>query len=61
MRPLDTVTQNPDTSEFSRSGRFNRSRLTQRLFALIYAVGRLVTVLLSNDATAVVLTPAAIT
>ena len=29
-----------------------------RLFALIYAVGTLVTVLLSNDATAVVLTPA---
>ncbi len=30
----------------------------QRLFLLIYAVGILVTVLLSNDATAVVLTPA---
>src|SRR5579862_9317329 len=30
----------------------------QRLFALIYAVGTVVTVLLSNDATAVVLTPA---
>src|SRR6516225_8114182 len=30
----------------------------QRLFALTYAVGTLVTVLLSNDATAVVLTPA---
>ena len=30
----------------------------QRLFALIYAVGVIVTVLLSNDATAVVLTPA---
>src|SRR5437879_3718516 len=30
----------------------------QRLFALVYAVGTLVTVLLSNDATAVVLTPA---
>ena len=30
----------------------------QRLFWLIYAVGTLVTVLLSNDATAVVLTPA---
>jgi arsenical pump membrane protein len=30
----------------------------QRLFTLIYAVGTLVTVLLSNDATAVVLTPA---
>ena len=29
-----------------------------RLFALVYAVGTLVTVLLSNDATAVVLTPA---
>src|SRR3984885_10520297 len=31
----------------------------QRLFALVYAVGTVVTVLLSNDATAVVLTPAA--
>ncbi len=30
----------------------------QRLFALVYAVGIVVTVLLSNDATAVVLTPA---
>ena len=30
----------------------------RRLFALIYAVGTLVTMLLSNDATAVVLTPA---
>jgi arsenical pump membrane protein len=30
----------------------------QRLFALVYAVGTVVTVLLSNDATAVVLTPA---
>jgi arsenical pump membrane protein len=30
----------------------------QRLFALVYAVGTAVTVLLSNDATAVVLTPA---
>ena len=30
----------------------------QRLFALVYAVGILVTVFLSNDATAVVLTPA---
>jgi len=30
----------------------------RRLFALVYAVGILVTVLLSNDATAVVLTPA---
>ena len=30
----------------------------QRLFVLVYAVGTLVTVLLSNDATAVVLTPA---
>jgi arsenical pump membrane protein len=30
----------------------------QRLFTLVYAVGTLVTVLLSNDATAVVLTPA---
>jgi len=30
----------------------------QRLFMLVYAVGTLVTVLLSNDATAVVLTPA---
>jgi arsenical pump membrane protein len=30
----------------------------QRLFLLIYAVGTLVTVLLSNDATAIVLTPA---
>jgi arsenical pump membrane protein len=30
----------------------------QRLFALIYVVGTIVTVLLSNDATAVVLTPA---
>ena len=30
----------------------------QRLFLLIYAVGILVTVLLSNDATAIVLTPA---
>lgn len=30
----------------------------QRLFVLIYAVGILVTVLLSNDATAIVLTPA---
>src|SRR5439155_7967774 len=30
----------------------------QRLFALVYAVGTIVTVLLSNDATAVVLTPA---
>jgi arsenical pump membrane protein len=30
----------------------------QRLFALIYAVGTAVTILLSNDATAVVLTPA---
>jgi MFS family permease len=30
----------------------------QRLFALVYAVGTLVTVFLSNDATAVVLTPA---
>lgn len=30
----------------------------RRLFALVYAVGTLVTVLLSNDATAVVLTPA---
>jgi len=30
----------------------------QRLFALVYGVGILVTVLLSNDATAVVLTPA---
>ena len=29
----------------------------QRLFALVYAVGTVVTVLLSNDATAVVLTP----
>ena len=30
----------------------------QRLFLLVYAVGILVTVLLSNDATAIVLTPA---
>ncbi|WP_316214776.1 MULTISPECIES: arsenic transporter [unclassified Bradyrhizobium] len=30
----------------------------QRLFLLVYAVGTLVTVLLSNDATAIVLTPA---
>ena len=30
----------------------------QRLFMLVYAVGTVVTVLLSNDATAVVLTPA---
>src|SRR5580698_1264366 len=30
----------------------------QRLFALVYAVGTIVTVFLSNDATAVVLTPA---
>jgi arsenical pump membrane protein len=30
----------------------------QRLFALVYAVGTVVTVLMSNDATAVVLTPA---
>ncbi len=30
----------------------------QRLFLLIYIVGTLVTVLLSNDATAIVLTPA---
>jgi arsenical pump membrane protein len=30
----------------------------QRLFALVYAVGTVVTILLSNDATAVVLTPA---
>jgi arsenical pump membrane protein len=30
----------------------------QRLFALVYAVGTVVTVFLSNDATAVVLTPA---
>jgi arsenical pump membrane protein len=30
----------------------------QRLFALVYAVGTLVTIFLSNDATAVVLTPA---
>jgi arsenical pump membrane protein len=30
----------------------------QRLFLLIYAVGTLVTILLSNDATAIVLTPA---
>jgi arsenical pump membrane protein len=30
----------------------------QRLFALVYIVGTVVTVLLSNDATAVVLTPA---
>jgi arsenical pump membrane protein len=30
----------------------------QRLFALVYVVGTVVTVLLSNDATAVVLTPA---
>src|ERR1700692_2806493 len=30
----------------------------QRLFAIVYAVGTVVTVLLSNDATAVVLTPA---
>ncbi len=30
----------------------------QRLFALVYSVGAIVTVLLSNDATAVVLTPA---
>lgn len=37
-----------------RSARSSRSRL----FDLIYAVGILVTVLLSNDATAVVLTPA---
>jgi len=33
----------------------------QRLFALVYAVGTVVTVLLSNDATAVVLTPAVYT
>jgi len=32
-----------------------------RLFALIYAIGTLVTVLMSNDATAVVLTPAILT
>ena len=32
--------------------------LPQRLFLLVYAVGTLVTVLLSNDATAIVLTPA---
>src|ERR1700747_1474497 len=31
---------------------------SQRLFLLVYAVGTLVTVLLSNDATAIVLTPA---
>ena len=31
---------------------------SQRLFALVYAVGTIVTVFLSNDATAVVLTPA---
>jgi arsenical pump membrane protein len=37
----------------------NRARGSpQRLFLLIYAVGTLVTVFLSNDATAVVLTPA---
>lgn len=33
----------------------------QRLFLLVYAVGILVTVLLSNDATAIVLTPAVYT
>src|SRR6266550_2024160 len=33
----------------------------QRLFLLVYAVGTLVTVLLSNDATAIVLTPAVYT
>src|SRR5437868_10422898 len=30
----------------------------QRLFALVYAVGTIVTIVLSNDATAIVLTPA---
>jgi arsenical pump membrane protein len=40
----------------------NRSRHSpQRLFALIYAVGVVVTAFLSNDATAVVLTPAVYT
>jgi hypothetical protein len=33
-------------------------RSANRLFAIVYAVGALVTVFLSNDATAVVLTPA---
>src|SRR5580700_8790049 len=32
-----------------------------RLFALVYAVGTIVTILMSNDATAVVLTPAILT
>ena len=41
----------------ARSAGFARGSAT-RLFTLIYAVGTLVTVFLSNDATAVVLTPA---
>jgi arsenical pump membrane protein len=36
----------------------NAARSPRRLFLLVYAVGTVVTVLLSNDATAVVLTPA---
>jgi arsenical pump membrane protein len=34
---------------------------TKRLFALVYAIGTLVTIFMSNDATAVVLTPAILT
>jgi arsenical pump membrane protein len=40
-----------------RSARGSRSRL----FALVYAVGTIVTIFMSNDATAVVLTPAILT
>jgi arsenical pump membrane protein len=41
----------------ARAARFARGSAT-RLFALVYAVGVVVTVFLSNDATAVVMTPA---
>jgi arsenical pump membrane protein len=39
-------------------GRTRRQQIASRLFLLIYCVGTIVTVFLSNDATAVVLTPA---